>query len=107
MTTPIPAAEPVRKRPPMWARVLLVLMLVLVVLLCGLMGLFGWVFRTASGARWALTLASGYLPKGNLTARGLSGTLRSPLELRDVHYSTDSLEVTCAHLSARWELAGD
>ena len=90
----------------MWARVLLVLMLVLVVLLCGLMGLFGWVFRTASGARWALTLASGYLPKGNLTARGLSGTLRSPLELRDVHYSTDSLEVTCAHLSARWELAG-
>jgi translocation and assembly module TamB len=62
--------------------------------------------RTTTGARWALALVSGSIPRGDLTVRTMRGTLASPLELRGVEYRTDSLLVSVQHLTVRWELAG-
>src|SRR5262249_52359699 len=58
---------------------------------------------TTTGARWALSYLGGALP-GSLATRSVRGTLSSPLELRGVEYRTDSLLVTVAHLSARWDV---
>jgi translocation and assembly module TamB len=62
--------------------------------------------RTTTGARWALALVSGSIPRGDLTVRTIRGTLGSPLELRGVEYRTDSLLVSVQHLTVRWELSG-
>jgi len=60
---------------------------------------------TTTGARWALSWASGSLPSGSLTVREVRGTLASPLELWGVAWRTKSLEVSVDRLAAGWDLS--
>ena len=60
---------------------------------------------TTTGARWALSWASGSLPFGSLTVREVRGMLASPLELRGVAWRTKSLEVSVDRLAAGWDLS--
>lgn len=66
----------------------------------------GLLLRTSAGARWALSLVSGVLPGGTITAGGLSGSLSSPLVLEGFEYRTAKLLVRAERVEVHWRLDG-
>jgi translocation and assembly module TamB len=93
-------------KPTLFQRILAGIALALGIVALAAVVLSAVLLRTTTGARWALALVSGSIPRGSLDVKVVHGTLASPLELRGVEYRTDSLSVSVQHVTVRWELAG-
>src|SRR5262245_6296454 len=101
---PIPAATPEtppprrRRRLLRWTLGLLLTLLVLIVLLVGL----AWYgVSSERGTRVLLARLGAMLP-GELTVGAQRGPLIGPLELRDVRYRTDTMDVRVKHVRLAW-----
>jgi translocation and assembly module TamB len=103
---PIPATPPEAPPPPpprrrrflRWALGIVVVFFVLLALLVGL----GWYgVSTERGTRVLLARLGAMLP-GELTVGSQRGPLIGPLELRDVHYRTDAMDVRVGHVQLAW-----
>ncbi|MFY9825366.1 MAG: translocation/assembly module TamB domain-containing protein [Thermoanaerobaculia bacterium] len=102
--TPIPAPAPVpakkRRRLRRWT--LRLLLIIFVPLLLGL-ALVLYAVTTERGTHVLLTRLAGFIP-GTLTVGAQRGPLTGPLDLRDVHYKNDTMELRIAHLALAWDL---
>jgi translocation and assembly module TamB len=96
----IPAIPARRRR--RWLRWVRGLLLVLTLLLLLAVGLLGYAVSTESGTRALLGRVSPMIP-GELTIGGQTGPLTGPLDLRDVHYKNDTLDVRLHHLHLVWK----
>jgi translocation and assembly module TamB len=67
----------------------------------GLILLAGFVIFTPPGARLAVRAALKFAP-ASLTIGGIDGTLRSPLELRDIRFANDSVDARIGLIRLRW-----
>ena len=93
-TPPLPR----RRRFLRWTLALLLTLLVLIALLVGL----GWYgVSSERGTRVLLARLGAMLP-GELTVGSQRGPLIGPLELRDVHYRTDAMDVRVGHVQLAW-----
>jgi translocation and assembly module TamB len=94
-----------QERPPRKRRRLLRwtvgLFVVLIVLLALLVGLGWYGVSSERGTRYLLARLGGLLP-GELTVGAQRGPLIGPLELRDVRYRTDAMDVRIRHVQLAW-----
>ena len=67
-----------------------------------MIGLAWYAVSTEKGTRTLLTRLSGYVP-GELTVGKQRGPLTGPLELEDVHYKTDAMDVRIQRLALAWD----
>lgn len=93
-----PATPRKRRRLLRWTLGLLVTFLILLGLLVGLVW-YG--VSSESGTRMLLARLGGLLP-GELTVGSQRGPLIGPLELRDVRYRTDAMDVRVSHVQLAW-----
>jgi translocation and assembly module TamB len=63
--------------------------------------LAGFVFFTQPGTRLAVRAALEFAP-ASFTIGGIDGTLRSPLELRDIRFANDSVDARIGLVHLRW-----
>lgn len=103
---PVPAGAPPAEAPPQrrrrvlrWLVGLLIALAVLVVLIAGLTW---YTVSSERGARFVLQRADSYLP-GELSAGSVEGRLTGPLELEDVRYRTDGMNVHIDRLALDWD----
>jgi len=93
-----PTAPPRRRRLRRWTLGLLLSLLVLIALLVGL----AWYgVSSERGTRVLLARLGAMLP-GELTVGAQRGPLVGPLELRDVHYRNDAMDVRVSRLQLAW-----
>ncbi len=104
--TPPPSATPPQKpakkrhRLRRWVLGLLLALVLLLVLAAGL----GWyAVSTESGTRALLARVSHMVPGGELTIGAQRGPLTGPLDLRDVHYRTATMDVRLSHVYLAWK----
>lgn len=71
--------------------------LAILLVLLGVFATAWWLTRTEPGARWLWTTATGYVP-GHLDARSLAGTLAGGLELLDLDYRSEAVDVDADRL---------
>jgi translocation and assembly module TamB len=104
--TPAPPSAPEASSPPprrrrrllRWTVGLLLALLIVIALLAGL----GWYgVSTERGTRVLLARLGAMLP-GELTVGSQRGPLTGPLELRDVRYRTDAMDVRVKHVRLAW-----
>lgn len=95
-----PPSPPPRKRRRFlrWALGLLVVVFVLLALLVGL----GWYGVSSERGTRVLLARLGALLPGELTVGAQRGPLIGPLELRDVRYRTDAMDVRIHHVQLAW-----
>ncbi|HSS50093.1 MAG TPA: hypothetical protein VLX28_14240, partial [Thermoanaerobaculia bacterium] len=82
--------------------VLRLLVLIFVPLILGIV-LVLYAVTTERGTHILLGRLAGFIP-GTLTIGAQRGPLTGPLDLRDVHYKTDTLDVVINHLALSWRL---
>ncbi len=97
-----PPAAPPPKRRRRALRWLLGLLLTLVVLLLLVVGLAWYGVSSEKGTRILLSRLGGMLP-GELTVGSQKGPLTGPLELRDVRYRTDAMDVRVQRVFLEWD----
>ncbi|HEX9942924.1 MAG TPA: translocation/assembly module TamB domain-containing protein [Thermoanaerobaculia bacterium] len=97
---PPPPSPPPKKRR-RWLRWTLGILLVLCVLLVLLLGGAWYTVSSERGTRVVLTRLAGMIP-GELTVGSQRGPLTGPLELRDVHYKTDAMDVRVKRVFLDW-----
>ncbi|HEY0511883.1 MAG TPA: translocation/assembly module TamB domain-containing protein [Thermoanaerobaculia bacterium] len=102
LETPPPAATPPRKRHRL-RRWLLGLLLAVVLLLVVVAGLGWYAVSTESGTRALLARATRFLPGGELTIGAQRGPLTGPLDLRDVHFHTATMDLRLSHVHLAWK----
>ncbi|HEX4963781.1 MAG TPA: translocation/assembly module TamB domain-containing protein [Thermoanaerobaculia bacterium] len=94
-----PAAPPKKKRRILrWT--LRLLLMIFVPLILGVV-LVLYAVTTERGTRVLLTRLAKFIP-GTLTVGAQHGPLTGPLDLRDVHYKTDTMDVRIGHLALAW-----
>jgi translocation and assembly module TamB len=101
-TPPPPPQTPAKKRHRL-RRWILGLLLALVLLLVLVAGLGWYAVSTESGTRALLARVSHMVPGGELTIGAQSGPLTGPLDLRDVHYHTATMDVRLSHVYLAWK----
>jgi translocation and assembly module TamB len=99
-STPAPAPPRKRRRLLHWT---LGLLLTLVVLLILVVAGAWYAVSTERGTRILLGRVEGLLG-GKLTVGAQRGPLTGPLDLRDVHYQTVTLDARIAHVALAWHL---
>jgi translocation and assembly module TamB len=99
-TTPAPSPPPRKKR--RLRRWLIGLLLLIVLPLILGIGIVLYAVSTESGTRFLLGEIAPHLP-GKLTIGAQSGPLTGPLDLRDVHFRNDTLDLRLAHLHLAWK----
>ena len=97
---PVPAPPRKRRRLLHWT---LGLLLTLVVLLVLVVAGAWYAVSTERGTHILLSRLAGFIP-GKLTVGAQRGPLTGPLDLRDVHYHTDTLDARIAHVALAWRL---
>src|SRR5437588_4045975 len=99
-TTPSPSTPPRKKR--RLRRWLIGLLLLLVLPLILGVGIVLYAVSTEGGTRFLLGELAPHLP-GKLTIGAQSGPLTGPLDLRDVHFRNDTLDIRMGHLHLAWK----
>lgn len=99
--TPPPAAPPPKKRHRA-RRWILGLLLTLLLLLLLIVGLAWYGVSTERGTGILLSRVAGMLP-GELTVGSQKGPLTGPLELRDVRYRTEAMDVRLQRVFLDWD----
>jgi translocation and assembly module TamB len=98
--TPVPASAP-PKRGRRWLRWALRLFAIVIIPLTLGALIAMYAVSSESGTRFLLGRVATLLP-GKLTIGAQRGPLTGPLDLRDVHYRNDAMDVTIAHLYLAW-----
>jgi translocation and assembly module TamB len=104
--TPTPAPKPTppapapRKRRGVLRWTLRLLLILFVPLILGI-ALVLYAVTTERGTHILLTRIAPFIP-GTLTIGAQRGPLTGPLDLRDVHYKTDTMDVQIGHVALAW-----
>jgi translocation and assembly module TamB len=98
-TTPTPPPAP-RKRRRVLRWTLGLLLTVVVLLILAVAGVWYGV-STEKGTHILLGRLAGFIP-GELTIGSQRGPLTGPLDLRDVHYKTDTMDARIGHVALAW-----
>jgi translocation and assembly module TamB len=98
-TAPPPPAPPKKRR--RFLRWTLVVLAVLVVLIVLLLSGAWYTVSSEKGTRALLTRLAGMIP-GELTVGAQQGPLTGPLELRDVHYKNEGMDVRVKRVYLAW-----
>jgi translocation and assembly module TamB len=98
--TPAPAPPKKKHRALRWA--LRLLLILFVPLILGILIVL-YAVTTERGTHVLLGRLAGFIP-GHLTIGAQRGPLTGPLDLRDVHYKTDTMDVAIHHLALSWQL---
>src|SRR4051812_7665665 len=99
---PAAPAPPPKKRRRVLRWTLRLLLIVFVPLILGVI-LVLYAVTTERGTRILLTRGAKFIP-GTLTVGAQRGPLTGPLDLRDVHYKTDTMDVRLGHVALAWNL---
>jgi len=100
--TPVPTPPKAKRRGALrW--VFRLLLLLFVPLILGL-ALVLYAVTTEKGTHVLLGRLAGFIP-GHLTIGAQRGPLTGPLDLRDVHYKSDTMELQIGHLALAWNLS--
>ncbi len=93
-----PVGDPARRASKRWILAIAAILLILV-------GALGWLVRTQSGARWAITRVQSIL-SGKLAVRELRGTLWGPVDLSHLRWfdAASGVEVQIERAQLRWRL---
>jgi len=100
--TPNPAPAPPKKKRRALRWVLRLLVLIFLPLILGILIVL-YAVTTERGTHLLLTRIAPFIP-GTLTIGVQRGPLTGPLDLRDVHYKTDTMDVVIHHLALSWRL---
>ncbi|HSS76144.1 MAG TPA: hypothetical protein VLV54_05300, partial [Thermoanaerobaculia bacterium] len=104
--TPTPMAAPPapapKKRRGILRWTLRLLLIIFVPLILGV-AIVLYAVTTERGTRILLGRFSGFIP-GQLTVGAQRGPLTGPLDLRDVHYKTDTMDLQIGHVALAWNL---
>jgi translocation and assembly module TamB len=100
--TPAPAPAPPRQRRRVLRWTLRLLLIIFLPLILGVI-IALWAVSTERGTRILLTRGARFIP-GTLTVGAQRGPLTGPLDLRDVHYKTDTMDLQIGHLALAWNL---
>jgi translocation and assembly module TamB len=103
-TSPAPAPAPPapKKRRGVLRWTLRLLAIIFLPLILGVI-LVVWAVSTERGTHVLLTRGAKFIP-GTLTVGAQRGPLTGPLDLRDVHYKTDTMDVQIGHVALAWNL---
>ncbi len=99
---PAPAPAPPKKKRRALRWVLRLLVLIFVPLILGILVVL-YAVTTERGTHVLLTRIAPFIP-GTLTIGTQRGPLTGPLDLRDIHYKTDTMDVLIHHLALSWRL---
>lgn len=98
-----PAAEPPAPRPHRLRRWLVRIFLALVLLVALAVGLVWWAATTERGGAFLLARLMGMIP-GELTIGSQKGPVNGPLELRDVRWQNEGMDVRLERVFLDWDL---
>jgi translocation and assembly module TamB len=106
---PTPSEAPAAQAPPPKPRKrrrllhwVLGVLLALLLLLLLVVGLIGYAVTTESGTRTLIARVGPMIP-GQLTIGSQTGPLTGPLDLRNVHYKSSTMDLQIGHLHLAWK----